>query len=126
MMLARYKFLGVVFYLALIIVNNILNLSLAKTACGMFAGMMMVSPSPMLKASPAIVIVAYPSTSCTMASKGAVCSLSCRPLSKANRLMFPVGFSNTRLLTMLFAEYSMSVLKLIFVLCSKLLIIYSF
>src|SRR5665811_956970 len=81
------------------IMSNILNLCTALTACGTFAGIIINSPSFKLCSSPPIMKLPSPSITCTIASKGAECSLNPCPESKANKVIVPAGFCFKVLLT---------------------------
>jgi hypothetical protein len=59
-----------------IMISSILNLEIARSACGRFAGIKIASPAPSWNRLPAITISALPSSTCTKASNGAVCSLN--------------------------------------------------
>ncbi len=67
---------------ALIITSSILNLSFALMEWGRLAGMIIISPSRTVAATPEMVISAAPSTIWTKASKGAVMFTEALPLRK--------------------------------------------
>ena len=77
---------------ARIIVSSILNRSTAMTAWGTSAGMRRTSPAFMAWAFPPRTTEARPSSTCTRASKGAVCSLNPWPASKAKSVTVPFSF----------------------------------
>ena len=72
-----------------IIVNTILKRVVAFTACGLSAGSRTTSPGFTAMGLPATVISASPSTACTSASNGEVCSLNPCPSSNAKIVTFP-------------------------------------
>ena len=69
--------------------RSILNGSIARTACGIPAGIRTVSPVLAITRSPPMVSSTAPSSTCTNASNGAVCSESSWPVSKANSVREP-------------------------------------
>ena len=87
-------------------VSSILNRCLACSAWGTFAGITTIWPEVAFTFSPPMVSSASPSSTCTTASKGAECSLSPWPASKANRVMVPALFSIRVRLTTESVEYS--------------------
>src|ERR1035437_986388 len=87
------------FYHERIIVRIILNRLVALSAWGWPAGMRIISPPNTRCGWPEMMISASPSTTCTRASNGAVCSLKPWPSSNANRVTLPVGFLTISRLT---------------------------
>ena len=79
--------------------STILNLVLALRACGIPAGRSTVCPACVRTWLPPTVMSTSPSRTCTMTSKGAVCSDRACPTSKANTVTLPPLFLTSVRLT---------------------------
>ena len=79
-------------------ISSIRDRSVARTACGTFAGINTTDCGVVCTSRPPIVRTRAPDSVRTSASNGAVCSDNSSPASKANRVMLPAAVrASTRL-----------------------------